>query len=157
MFDFKKFGAFPIILVFLAVMGTVFIYTILPSVVNSATILHIGDGVFRTQVVQNSDDVNKELSAVSKLDPDQALLVVFPSDKRWEIQTKDMQMSVDIIWLSGDKKIVYIAKDVEPKDKATVPKTMAKYVIELPSGTTKAKSIGVNSMAIFQIEELTSN
>lgn len=157
MFDFKKFGAFPITLALLSIIITFFLYSVLPRIFDSATILRVGDGVFRTQVIKNSDDRDNILSKISKIESDQAFLIIFNSIDKWKMDTRDMQMPVDIIWLSDNKKVVYIVKNATPDDVAVVPIIKAKYVIELPSGMVEKKAISINHVAIFQVDELISN
>lgn len=157
MFDYKKIGAFPITMAFLSIVITFFLYLVLPIIFNSATTLRIGDGVFITQVIKNSDDRDNVLSKMSKIEPDEAVLIIFNSNDKWKMETKNMQMPVDIIWLSEDKKVVYIVKNAKPNSLAVTPKINARYVIELPSGMVEKKIILVNHTAVFQINKLISN
>jgi uncharacterized membrane protein (UPF0127 family) len=157
MFDFKRFGAFPITMAFLSIVITFFLYSVLPRIFDSATILRIGDGVFRTQVIKDSNNSGDILSKISKIESDQAFLIIFNSSDKWKMDTKNMKVPVDIVWLSEDKRVVHIVKDAKPNDPAVTPKVKAKYIIGLSSGMVEKKTILVNHMAVFQIDELISN
>ena len=138
----------------LLVVAVSFIWLILPSVLNTDTTLKLGDGVFRARIALNDDDRAKGLSGVKELAPDQALLMAYPSEGKWGIWMKGMNIPIDIVWLNKDKKVIFIVKNVSPEESTSIlhqPKTPAKYVIEFPAGTVDAKAINTNSKASFQI------
>jgi uncharacterized membrane protein (UPF0127 family) len=70
---------------------------------------------------------------------------------------RDMKIPIDIVWLNSNKQVVYMAKDAEiPTDsnyRIFIPKKPAKYVLELPAGSIKARMIVLNSIAIFSVDE----
>jgi len=114
----------------------------------------LGDGLFRTELALTDADRTNGLSNDTNLEADQALLMAFPTEGKWGIWMKDMNFPIDIVWLNADKKVIYIVKNASPEDSTTktyVPTTVAKYVVELPAGTTEAKSISINNIALFQI------
>jgi len=135
------------------VVGVMFLMVVLQNTLKLATNLRLGDGVFRTTLALNDGERTKGLSSVGKLDSDQALLMAFPSEGKWGVWMKDMNFPIDIVWLNSDKKIIGIVKNAPTDDypMTYTPKTLAKYVIELPAGTIDSKSIAMNNTAIFQI------
>lgn len=137
----------------LLVVGVTFLMVVSPNTLKPATNLRLGDGVFHTALALNDGERTKGLSSVGKLDPDQALLMAFPSEDKWGIWMKDMNFPIDIVWLNSEKKIINIVKNASTNDypMTYTPKTLAKYVIELPAGTIDSKSIAMNNTAIFQI------
>lgn len=57
---------------------------------------------------------------------------------------KDMQYSIDIVWLDAAKKVIYIVKDAHPDSYPEVifkPPQEARYVIELKAGVVDSKRI----------------
>lgn len=150
----RNFGAAPIIIGVLLIVITAVIFVILPNMLQPTTDLRLGDGIFKARVAISEDDRIVGLSNVSKLNSDQALLMVYPSQSRWTVQINTLKIPIDIVWLNSDKKVVYIVTNASP-DSSIVdlfePKLPAKYVVELPAGTVNAKAITTKSFAVFQI------
>lgn len=121
------------------------------SQVRYSTEVRVGTGIFQARVV--SDDVGRQkgLSSVKSMKPNEALLMVFDSDGLWGIWMRDMQVSLDIVWLNEGKKIVHIVKNAPPSDQETTysPKEKARYVLELPAGAVQDNNIKVGQMVIF--------
>ena len=60
------------------------------------------------------------------------------------------------MWLNSNKQVIYIVKNASPKvsnSKVYQPKSLAKYVIELPAGTVTGKAIKTGAMADFKIND----
>lgn len=117
------------------------------------TTLFLGDGVFTAILAQTPDTRTQGLSGTSQLAADQAMLFAFTHDDRWSIWMKDMNYPIDVVWLDADKHVVYIVKNMAPDTypKQYAPERAARYVVELPAGTVEAKSIGLNSVARFEL------
>lgn len=130
-----------------------FMVIFLPMLSRSDTKLWLGNGIFNINVASTSSAREKGLSGKSELAPDQALLMVFPSEGKWGIWMKGMNFPIDIVWLNKDKKVVYTVKDAPYDNQTTIytPTTPALYVVELPAGTITDKSITTNNTAVFQI------
>lgn len=140
--------------VVIAVVATALLL-ILPNLQNSTT-LWLGDGIFQARVAKTSDERATGLSNVTNLDSNQALLMVFPSEGKWQIWMKDMKIPIDIVWLDKDKKVIYIVKNASPDDSTSVvfaPKSDALYVVELPAGSVASKAITVTRSAVFSVKD----
>jgi len=152
----RKTGSLSVTLIIAGVLltiGSTFLIFIMPNLLKPDTSVWLGNGIFKAKLATNDYERAKGLGGVEKLDPDSALLMVFPSEGRWGIVMRDMKIPIDVIWLDKDKKVVSIVKNFEPGDSATrEPVVPAKYVIELPAGTVDSKSINKNETAIFQID-----
>jgi len=124
--------------------------------IQTTTNLRIGDGVFDARVATTQSAREKGLSGTSSLGEQQALILAFPSDSKWQIQVRDMKFPIDIVWLDKDLKIVYIVKNVTPEisvDTAYKPEFDARYVIELQAGTVDKQKIKLGKTAVFDINE----
>jgi len=122
----------------------------------SKVTLYLGDGVFDATIANTQPAREKGLGGVSDLKPNQALILAFASDDKWPIWMKDMKVPIDIIWLDKDKKVIYIVKNASPDTSTDViytPKTDARYVVEVPSGTVESKTIRTGRAAVFDIVE----
>lgn len=145
-------GIVPIIGGALIIIVATFFVSIFPSFNKPTITLQLGDGIFNAKVVSTANDRAKGLAGVAVFDPDQALLMVFPNQEKWNIQPKDMKVAIDVVWLNSDKKVVYAVTDVSPDSsvsEAFTPKLPAMYVVLLPEGTVKSKMINTISIANF--------
>jgi uncharacterized membrane protein (UPF0127 family) len=155
--DHKEVGIGVIIAGILLAVAVAFIVIVMPSLMQPTTTLKLGQGVFKATVYKN-DGKDKIASPGSKnqvLDSDQALLIVFPSDGRWQISLEKVDSPVDVIWLDSKKQVVHIVKNVTLAN-STVSQLIynrsARYVVELPAGTVDSEAIGATTIADFQIQ-----
>lgn len=140
----------------LLLIGSAALYALWPQLQPHTTV-HIGDGVFLTRVAKTDAEREKGLSGTGELRSDQAMLLVFDRDDKWSIWMKDMKYPIDIIWLDKDKKVVYIVKNAPPESypyEKFAPKQEARYVLEVPAGTTAKKSINIGTEAHFDENQL---
>ena len=100
-----------------------------------------------------STDAERQLGlgGRSGLAPDEGMLFVFQSDGEYGFWMKDMQFSIDMVWISADKKIVYMAQNVSPDTypEDFVPTAPARYVLELPAGYATAHNVKVGDSVQF--------
>ena len=64
------------------------------------------------------------------------MLFVLDTPSIQGVWMKDMEFSIDIIWIDENKKIITIARDVAPVTYPQVfyPTELAKYILEVPAG-----------------------
>ncbi|HVM73583.1 MAG TPA: DUF192 domain-containing protein [Candidatus Paceibacterota bacterium] len=79
----------------------------------------------------------------------EGMLFVFNADKPYAFWMKDMRFSIDILWLSQNGTIVFIAPNVSPATypEDFVPTSPARYVLELPAGYAQAHGFKVGDTA----------
>jgi uncharacterized membrane protein (UPF0127 family) len=77
------------------------------------------------------------------LAPNEGMLFVFQADGTYAFWMKDMHFSIDIIWISSDDHIVYMAQNISPDTypHSFVPTSSARYVLELPAGYAAAHGV----------------
>lgn len=149
----KNWGVGPIIGMVTLFVVAAAILIILPKMIQKTTTLRLGDGIFNARVITNKGSSDNGLSGETYFDPDEAVIIIFPSDNKWVVATKDIKASVDLVWLNSSKKVVYIVKDASPdnlESSVFTPKEKARYVIELPAGTVASKAITINTAAVFE-------
>lgn len=135
----------------LFLVGVAAFYVLLPQLRPHVT-LHLGDGVFLTQVAKTPEALEKGLSGTHNLRENEAMLFIYDRDDKWGIWMKDMSYPIDIVWLDKDKKVVYIVKNAPPESypfESFTPKQEARYVVELPAGTVEKKAINIGAQAAF--------
>ncbi len=147
--------AVPLVGGILIIVFIVFFNIIYPKIAFSSTYLALGNGIFSSRLATNDSQRQTGLAGVKSLDQDKALLMVFPSESKWGIWMKGMEMPIDIVWLDSNKKVVHVVMDASlenSKGEVFTPSTAAKYVVEFPAGTVKAKAIKLNNVASFDID-----
>lgn len=95
-----------------------------------------GNSVIRTEIARSAAAQEKGLGGRRCISEDEGMLFPFSRPGYYPFWMKDMRFPIDMLWLSADKKVVYIQPDVSP---ATYPKTFvnakpASYVLELKAG-----------------------
>lgn len=142
-----------IIVVFIALLVLVLLAQVAMSYFSSpqATV-HIGDGKFTARIADTDKERIRGLSGTSSLPHDHAMVFVFDENGRHGIWMKDMNYSIDVVWLNESKQVVDFVTNVPPEsypNRTFVPKEDARYILEFNSGTVKAEGIRVGSLAIF--------
>ncbi|CAN5407468.1 hypothetical protein BH10PAT4_BH10PAT4_5070 [soil metagenome] len=119
------------------------------------TPLYLGSGVFDATIAYTQPARERGYGGVSVIPKNGALILAFATSDTWQITMKDMNVPLDIIWLSSEKKVVHIEKNVSPDGGAATiltPDKPARYVVEVPAGTVKAKVIAIGRSALFDIK-----
>ncbi len=110
-------------------------------------------------VVQIADTLDKQTQGLSdrtSLSQGSGMLFVFSAAAPQYMWMKDMNFSLDMVWLDQNKKVTYIATDVTPETYKTNPPeifsspTPALYVIELPNGDASRLNIALGSLLSFE-------
>lgn len=109
----------------------------------------IGDGVFNLRVADDIDERTRGLGGVQTLAPNAGMLFIFPQDDFYAIWMKDMLIPIDILWLSESREVIDLRTYVSPNSFPAIftPKTPARFVVELSSGSTKMFGIKIGSRA----------
>jgi hypothetical protein len=82
------------------------------------------------------------------------LLFIFPDTDTHGIWMKDMQFSIDILWLDSEYKVIHIEENVSPITfpKIFYPSQPSKYVFEADSGFTQKYKIEVGEKLEFSLK-----
>ncbi len=107
--------------------------------------VEINDGLLKATVAATLEERVKGLSGRTDLEKGEALLMVFEESGFHSIWMKEMNFSIDIIWLDKEKMVVDFKKNVDPK---TYPETFspsfpARYVLETEAGFVEKNDISV--------------
>ncbi len=138
----------------LLIIATAAVFLLI-SQMQPTTVLSFGNGIFKARIASTAASREKGLSGVTELGPQQAMILVFPSDAAWQIWMKDMKTPIDIVWLDHDKKVVYLYENALPDGSINVtftPTTRARYVVELPVGSIESQRIRIGDTASFEIK-----
>jgi uncharacterized membrane protein (UPF0127 family) len=91
----------------------------------------------------------KGLGGRDSLLPDEGMLFVFPQDGQYTFWMKDMRFPIDIVWLSGDGRVVYIVPNLSPDTypHSFAPSKPARYVLEVGAGFCTAHTVKIGDIA----------
>ena len=84
--------------------------------------------------------------------PNQAMLFEFNRPGQYRMWMKDMKFPIDILWLSSDRKVVAIERNVKPNTYPAAFANQAKpanYVLELKANRSKELGLGLGSQLNF--------
>jgi uncharacterized membrane protein (UPF0127 family) len=98
--------------------------------------MQIGEVSVLASVAESWTERIRGLSGTPYLPEDVVKLFIFDSSGYHSIWMKDMNYSIDIIWVSEDGEVVHIQSGASPESFPAmfVPETPAKYVIETVEG-----------------------
>ncbi|MEI7810427.1 MAG: DUF192 domain-containing protein [bacterium] len=93
----------------------------------------------------------KGLSGRKNINDDAGMLFIFEklsNDKFW---MKDMNFSVDMIWIDSDSNIIYIEKNVDPSSYPNTfgPNQDYKYVLEVKANFSEKNNLKVGEKVKF--------
>lgn len=104
-------------------------------------------GVISVLIADSDAERVKGLSGKPSLSKDQGMLFIYEQNQYAGIWMKDMQFSIDILWLDDQKTIVDIARNISPSSypKTYTPQKPARYILEISAG--QAETYGLKKGA----------
>ena len=93
---------------------------------------------YSVELAVNEAERERGLGGRESLAPNTGMLFIFDKPDQYGFWMKDTLVPLDMIWISEDKHIVYIEKNVQPSTYPTIfsPDEDALYVLEVPAGDT---------------------
>ncbi len=100
---------------------------------------------FNIKIASTDKERVQGLSGTKNLNSNQGLLFDFKEDAKHGIWMKDMNYSIDILWLDQICKVVHIEESISPGTYPTVfySEQPARYVLEIKAGLTSKFEIQV--------------
>lgn len=136
--------------------GVLFFYAYVPhlseqEVVTDLQTIHLDGVSIRVTVVDTPEARAQGLSGKDMLGSNEGMLFIFPEDGMYGFWMKDMLFPIDIVWISADKKVVHIDKNVSPDTYPQVfePPFPIRYVLELPAGSAEEYTVVPGSQVDF--------
>lgn len=122
---------------------------VFPAHVEEVRTIQLKGQTVRVSVADTGSTRGQGLSGRAGLAADEGMLFVFPEDGEYAFWMKDMLFSIDILWLSANGEVVYMAQNISPD---TYPQSFrsdvpARYVLELPAGYAGAHGVSVGDIA----------
>ncbi len=105
------------------------------------------------KVLLSDTDILREkgLGGRASLSQDSVMLFAFAEDARHYFWMKDMQFSIDMVWLDKDKKVIHVESGVAPDTfpEAFGPKEDSRYVLEFSEGAVRRENIRAGEQVVF--------
>ncbi len=107
--------------------------------------LHAGGRTVKLDIAQSEATREKGLGGRESMADDRGMLFVFDQPDKECFWMKDMQFSIDIIWLNTAKQVVHVERNLSPETypASYCPELPAKYVVELNAG--QAEKLGIST------------
>ncbi|MDP3763263.1 MAG: DUF192 domain-containing protein [bacterium] len=125
-----------LVLGLIIIFGSIFLFFQQPVREKQIKIIKINDVSAEVEVADTPEMHAKGLSGRKTLPIDTGMLFVFENQEQYGFWMKDMNFTIDIVWIDENLRIVGIEKRVLPETFPQVfyPKSPVKYVLELPAG-----------------------
>jgi uncharacterized protein len=89
------------------------------------------------------------------LAPREGMLFVFDKEAIYPFWMKDTLISLDIVWVAADYRVVHIETHTLPLNtRRLIPSAKAKYVLEVVAGSVKKSGIRVGDMLQFRSSKI---
>lgn len=135
-------------IILLIIVSIIFLYFVNTRFTNTVTPLEdreqiaypshisINETVIEVRLAVTPAEKVRGLSGTSSLGDNEGVLFVFTESDFHGFWMKDMLFPIDIVWISGDFRIVHIEPSVPPESfpKIFKPSEIAQYVLEVNSG-----------------------
>jgi len=113
----------------------------------------VKDYCFRSEAVDNEATRERGLMYRDRLCQGQGMLFIFGKSGIYSIWMKNMLFPIDIIWISQDKRIVYLTENAQPclSDPCPVFTSLipASYALEVNSGFVKSHRLRIGDTFKF--------
>jgi uncharacterized membrane protein (UPF0127 family) len=119
--------------------------------------VRIGSATIRAEIADTPEERSRGLSGRERLPENQGILFIFEEPGTYGFWMRGMRFPIDIVWISKDKKVVGITKNIplpQPgiKDselKIYYPPSPVLYVLETNAGWSEANQIKVGDIVSF--------
>lgn len=111
--------------------------------------IRVGSVSIDAEIVDTPESRERGLSGKASLTDGEGMLFVFPVDDLHSFWMKDMNFSIDMIWLDSSKRVVHIAENASPEsypETTFEPETAARYVLEVPAGWSARNGVAVGAV-----------
>lgn len=120
------------------------------SVKNSPRV-KIKDIIFQVEVMKTPEQWSKGMMFRQELNPKEGMLFLGKEDKVQTFWMKNTLLSLDIIFISKDLKIVHIVREATPlSEKPLSSQKTARHVLEILGGQAEKLSLQVEDIVYFQ-------
>ena len=107
----------------------------------------VENSCFNVEIAKTEIERERGLMFRQNLAENSGMLFIFEKPGVYPFWMKNTLIPLDMIWISEDKKVVFIKKNVQPCAKGTIcenidPRAQASYVLEINAG--EADKLGIS-------------
>lgn len=118
------------------------------SIMDASGSTSLGD--FDIEIVESEYEITTGLMYRKQMDSNRGMLFIFPDVRMRSFWMKNTHISLDIVFIGEDGRIVNVANDTKPFSTTSIPSTgPAKYVLELNAGTAKRQGWGPGNLVVW--------
>ncbi len=135
----------------LVVFGSYVLTMGVRSVTDDRQKLITKSAVLSVEVVETPEKRTLGLSGRTEIGADGMLFVFEEASDQHCFWMKDMQFSIDMVWLDEEKRVVHVERGVEPASypQTYCPVSPARYVLEVDSERSEALGLNVGEQVRF--------
>jgi len=115
----------------------------------------IGENCFSVELAATEAQRAKGLMDRKNLDKNKGMLFIFDKEENYPFWMKNTLIPLDIIWIDGNGKIVFVADNVQPCKSLICPSVNpgvdAKYVLEINAGLSEKFGLKLGDEAELNI------
>jgi len=144
-------GNFFVVFIFIALTFFLISHNVLKYNLANIKEVEIAKTSIKVDLALTPEEQMQGLSGRSALREDEGMLFVFDNPGKYLFWMKNMNFSIDIIWIGEDLHIVYIKKDAKPELYLETygPDKDAKYVLEVNAGFSEKNNLKEGDMVDF--------
>lgn len=145
----KKINLIFLLLIFLIIFIGIYIIS---NYENKNSKVCFKKNCFSVEIAKTQAEKSKGLMFRKNLEENKGMLFVYDKGGIYNFWMKNTLISLDIIWINAQGKIVYIEHEAQPCDelcKSISPSKNAKFVLEIKGGTTEKLNISLGDKAEF--------
>jgi uncharacterized membrane protein (UPF0127 family) len=115
------------------------------------SVITVGSIKIPVTIADTPEEQEQGLSGTVSLEKNTGKLFVFKDSGKYGFWMKDMNYSLDIVWIDGDLKIVGISKDISPQTYPEIfyPPKDIKYALEVNAGFSTKNNLSINQLMKF--------
>jgi len=123
-----------------------------PTKYQGESLIQIGETEIHVRLADTSAEHRQGLSGTKDLADGEGMLFVYDEPAKQGFWMKDMNYSIDIIWIDEKNTVIGIERDVSPN---TFPLVFSspgevKYVLEVPAGFSARSNIEIGEILNFR-------
>lgn len=124
---------------------------LLPEESYATTTISLPLGTIPVQISNNPTKRQLGLSYRESLKEGKGMLFIFPEPGKYGFWMKDMNFSIDIVWVHKDRKVAGVIQNVSPDTfpENFYPPTEIQFVLELNAGESGKFGIATNTILKF--------
>jgi uncharacterized membrane protein (UPF0127 family) len=112
-----------------------------------------GAKCFYVELAVTSEEISRGLMFREHLDPDKGMLFIYKDEGVHYFWMKNTLIPLDMLWINGNKEVVFISKDVQPCETSQCPLISpgqkVQYVLELNGGTSDKIGLTIGDKITF--------